>query len=195
MPWVGLSRLSAILLLAGVALDGAAQGASNPPVAFVTDVRAAELPAPPAGFVWHRLDDIQVAVVTPADWKKFAKQDGNAKTIAFSPKPLDQNGQFDIGLTTRLLWHPQTRAGAEAKAMEEVLAAIVRGVESNKTDNKVLRGTVEDRGGKKMLIVRHRNAPASLPPIIVHTIAIGDPLTGLVYEFIFESPESSWDEN
>jgi hypothetical protein len=164
-------------------------------VSFVTDIGQAQLPEPPDGYIWHRIEELQAAVITPPDWKRYAKDGPNSRVVAFSPQPLDQNNQFDTGLTTRLIWHPQLSAGTEAKAMNEVLASIVRGIESNKADNKVLRGTVEDRAGKKMLIVRHRNAPANLPPIVVHTVAIGDPATGLVYEFIFESPESSWEDN
>ena len=76
-----------------------------------------------------------------------------------------------------------------------MLQSIADGIQSNKTDNKVLKGTLEDRANKKMLIVRYRNAPANLPPIVIHTVAIGDPLTGFVYEFIFESPEASWEDN
>ena len=175
------------------AQDSLAPG--NPPVAFTTDVQHAELPPSPDGYVWHRLSSIQAAVITPVGWNRYEKAGANSRVIAFSPQALDQNKQFDVGFTARLLWHPQLRSGVESRSAMAVLESIAQGIQSKKADNKVLRGTLEDRSNKKMLIVRHRNAPANLPPIVVHTVAIGDPLTGLVYEFIFESPESSWDDN
>ncbi len=180
-------------LVASLAFAQAPQG--EPPVAFKTDIRQAELLPAPAGFVWQRLEEIQAAVVVPEGWNRYAKRGPNERLVAFSPDKLDANNQFQTGLSVRLVWHPRAQAGQEAKAVEQILAAIVNSIESNKTDNKVLRGTMQERNGKKMLIVRHRNAPSGLPPVVVHTVAIGDPASGMVYQFIFESPETSWDES
>jgi len=116
------------------------QSASRPPVPFVTDVAQVQLPEPPEGYVWHRIEELQVAVITPPNWKRLAKDEGTTRVVAFSPGPLNQNNQFDMGLTARLLWHPQSSSGNESRAMADVLGAIVRGIESNKADNKVLRG-------------------------------------------------------
>jgi hypothetical protein len=195
---VFVRMLSVALLLAGMPSLAGAQAAwplADVPVAFSTDIEKAELLPAPEGFVWHRVDMMQVAVVTPVGWHRYETRGPANRVVAFSPKALDQDNQFDVGFTARRLWHPQLRAGNELSSATQVLASLVQGIESNKTYNQVLRGTLEERANKKMLVVRHRNAAANLPPIVVHTVAVGDPLTGLVHEFIFESPESSWDDH
>jgi hypothetical protein len=168
---------------------------SSPPIQFRPAVRESALPPAPKGFVWQRLEAIEVAVVTPESWKMHQKDDAVTKTFAFSGDPLNDKGQFETGLTVRLMWHPQTLPGNEAKAAESVMAGIAKAIYNNKSDNQVIRSTLDDKAGKRVMIIRYRNAPAGLPPIVVHAMAIGDSRTGLVYQIIFESPERQWDDS
>jgi hypothetical protein len=185
--------LGIALLLTGQLSNAAAQNQTVPPIRFQPAIQTATLPTPPDGFVWQRIEAIEVAVLTPPAWKRIKKKGPFRKSTPFPNQPLNEKGYFETGLTVKLLWHPQLSPGNEAKAVQALLVGIVEGIENNK-DNKVIRSSLEEKSGKKMVIVRFRNAPLELPPIVVHTVSIGDPNTGLVYQFIFEGPESQWEE-
>lgn len=186
--------LGLVLCLTGSLSNAQTVSETTPPVNFKSMLKSINLPTPPPGFVWQRIEAIEVAVLTPKDWKKYQKEGSFQKVFAFSNESLDEKGFFETGLTVKLWWHQQAAPGNEAKAVESILAGIVHGIESNKVDNKVLRGTLEEMSDKKKLIVRYRNAPKGLTPIIVYSVSIGDPKTGLVYQFIFEGQEAQWDE-
>ena len=179
---------------ASAAPPAIAASSNEPPVQFQPAVREWALPMLPIGFVWQRIEAIEVAVPTPEDWKMHHKREAYGKTYAFSGEPLNDKGQFETGLTVQLTWHPQLSSINAAKAADLALQAISKSI-LNKADNQLLRGTLDNKAGKKVLIVRYRNAPPNLTPIIVHIMVIADPLTGLIYQFTFESPESQWAES
>ena len=179
---------------ASAAAPATAASSNEPLVQFQPAVRELVLATPPKGFVWQRIEAIEVAVLTPEDWKMHHKREAYGKTYAFSGEPLNDKGQFETGFTVQLMWHPQLPSINAAKAADLALQAISKSILS-KTDNQLLRGTLDNKAGKKVLIIRYRNAPQNLTPIIVHIMVIADPLTGLVYQFVFESPESRWAES
>lgn len=183
-------------VLTGTAHLAVAQPAdtAKPPVAVAGTIKALDLPPIPSGMSWARIAEIDVAVPVPDGWQRHEKDAPFQRVFAFSDQPLDQNGLFERGLTVKLLWHPQLAKGNEAQAVDAVLRGLAAGVQRNK-DNKILKGTLDEKNGKRVMIVRHRNAPTGLVPVIVHTMTIGDPQSGLVYQVIYEGPEATWDEN
>jgi hypothetical protein len=170
------------------------QSSTIPPVTLNNSFNDAALPDAPDGFAWQKIEPIDVAVLTPIGWKEHQRDIGYSRIFAFSDEPLDAKGFFETGLTVKLLWHPYFMPGTEEKAVDDLLVGIAKGIKNNTADNTVIRGTREVQYGKPMLVVRYRNAPKGMTPIIVHTVAIGDPQTGLVYQFIFEGPESRWEK-
>lgn len=145
----------------------------------------------PTGLAWERLDDFAVAILRPEGWYRHAKNGPFEKIVAFSETQLNDSGQFDIGLTVQLIWNPRGKAGGGAGAMA---GALIRSIVQNKTDNTVLSSKFEEKVGKKVAIMRHRNAPEDLPPIIVHRMMVIDPVDDLLFVFTFESPEQVWEE-
>ncbi|MGE0332907.1 MAG: hypothetical protein AB7P37_19685 [Ramlibacter sp.] len=185
-----------LLVVANALAPAAAQqtGAGRAPVSISGAVKAIELPAAPAGMAWWRIEEIDVAVPVPDGWKQHRKDGPSFRTFAFSDQPLDRNGLFERGLTVTLLWLPQLPAGSEAQATEIMLRGLAAQIQKS-PDNKVLTGTLEEKSGKRVMVIRYRNAPSGIPPIIVHTMFIGDPRTGLVYQIIYEGPEATWEDN
>lgn len=170
-------------------------GPFQPPANFSGAINAVSLPDAPAGLEWKRLEAINMAVLVPLGWKRHEKRGPYQRVASFSDEPLDRDGRFERGLTIRLFWHPQAAAGNEALAVDSLLGSLASGITADERNNKVINATLESQHGKRVMIIRYRNAPEGQMPIIVHCMHIGDPRTGLVHQIILESPEPTWDDN
>jgi hypothetical protein len=152
-----------------------------------------KFPKIPNNFSWKVLHSINAAVVTPEDWKHYYKEGNTYKVFAFTGDSLAKNGFFETGLTVRLRWLPNAVKNDETKTVNIILASILQSIKTN-ANNKVIFAKLEKQNSKTVLIIRHENSPQNMTPIIVHSVCIGDPVTGNVYEFIFEAPKAIWDE-
>lgn len=190
-----ISVLFALVLVNALAPVAAQQtGAGPASVSISGAVKTIELPAAPEGMTWQRIEEIDLAVPVPDGWKQHRKDGPSFRTFAFTDQPLDKAGLFERGLTATMLWLPQLPAGKEAQATDIIMRGLATQIQKS-ADNKVLTGTMEEKNGKRVMVIRYRNAPQQMPPIIVHTMLIGDPKTGLVYQIIYEGPEATWGEN
>jgi hypothetical protein len=173
---------------------------ANPPIDLKPVVAQSKLPEPPSGFVWARMPELEVALPAPAGWvtRPQSAEFARVVTLVGTPRLVEMpSGKTELPsaiLTARLMWHPQYVPGHETKAMDAQLVSIYEAIAGNKTINTILESSRELRADKKVMVMRYRIAPPGRTAVMAHMVAIGDPRTGFVYQFVFESPESQWEE-
>ena len=147
------------------------------------------LVAPSAqGMEWKKLDELGVAVQIPLSWHPNVKRGAQFRTVAFSPKPLDANGAFEVGFTASLLWDKQGNTDPV-----RLLHELFQGIKAN-PKNTVIRDSFQESNGRGSVIVRYRNASEGEAPTIVHKMLVADRGDRVVWVFTFESPEAEWEE-
>lgn len=179
---------------ASVQAQGAAApaAADAPPAGFSGAIKAQGLPPAPQGLDWVRLDAIDVAVLVPTGWTRHERSARGSRLFAFSDEPPDARGQFQRGFTVTATWSSSERALA-ASSVSAMLNGRFAALRADPANSEVSH-TASEQHGKRVLVTRHRSSPAGMPPIIVHTMHIGDPKSGLVYLFTVQAPESRWGE-
>jgi hypothetical protein len=185
-----------LLALAGSSPSFAqpATPSTPPPVQFQGQLDKVQLPAPPQGMVWNRIDAIDSAVLTPSGWLRIEGKMQNGRVFGFSDKPLNAKRQFERGLTVKAAWLDNSK-GAEVEAVDELLNRMSRVLEGTPETTQLLDARTGKKSGKIISVMRVRTALPNETPEISHALMIGDPVSGLVYQFLFSAPESEWEAN
>jgi hypothetical protein len=165
-----------------------------PPVQFLGQLDKIQLPAPPQGMVWNRIDAIDVAVLTPTGWVSVEGRMQNGRVFGFSDKPLNAKRQFERGLTVKAAWLDDSK-GAEVEAVDELLNRMSRALEGTPDTTQLLDARTGKKSGKIISVLRVRTALPNEAPEISHALMIGDPVSGLVYQFLYSAPEAEWEAN
>ncbi len=189
-----LASIAITAALSGVANAQSSAAASLAPVTFSGLVDKAQLPAPPQDMVWNRIAAIDVAVLTPTGWNRIEGRLPSGHVFGFSDKPLNAKRQFERGLTVKALWIDNSK-GQEVEAVDELLNQLTRALEGNPDTTQLLDARTGNKSGKIISVVRVRTTMPNEVPEIGHALMIGDPTTGLVYQFLYAAPESDWDAN
>lgn len=137
------------------------------------------LPTPPEGYEWVRLQPSRVTFLKPAGWHFKSEQKGTTQVFYLTREDLDTQKQFVVGLTVNVI-RPKTPAAAHAAT---VLDKYLESGES-KSAWPVTSGSMSGYGA---LIRRN-----SRPPVMVHLLSMANPKTNRVYVMSFEAPEAEW---
>ncbi|MFI5446323.1 hypothetical protein [Polaromonas sp. UC242_47] len=183
----------AILAAAKPAVAQTVPGAPPTP----EQVRAAissELPAPPTGFSWQLYKN--TVFLKPAGWHeregKPAPGTFPIATYATSPEPFSESQPFEMGLTVQVISATQRLRGIEAK--KAVLLYLKPILDSHKREDFSIFDQ-KPSGDYERTVLRYRDAPPGLKPVIIHKFILANNVTDSMHIFTFESPETSWNEN
>jgi hypothetical protein len=148
---------------------------------IMLECRAIELPKPPDGFIWQEIPELKAAFLKPNGW--FFKQEMQKGTLAYfiTKENLEQNGQFDTGLTINVFKFKKDSAVDHGKVL---------------IGNMALKHHVEmwsrTYGPFKEFGCELTDTDAS-GTIRMHALTIANPKTNTLYLFIFESPIANAD--
>jgi hypothetical protein len=148
---------------------------------FIPQCSAIELPKPPEGFTWQEIPELKAAFLKPNGW--FFKQEIQKGTLAYfiTKENLEQNDQFDTGLTINVFRLKRDSAVDHGKVL---------------IGNMALQHHVEmwsrTYGPFQEFGCEFNDTDAS-GSIMMHALTIANPKTNTLYLFIFESPVSGWD--
>lgn len=150
--------------------------------AIASRLLAEELPPPPGGFSWKRIESIKAAFLVPAGWHFFEETQGEIRGIFITKEKIRGGSQFSTGLTINV-------QKVQGSASERAMKAIAQLARLGTYDD--LR---ESEHGAMKLYGAHVHVTADPPAFTEEVLAIGNDKTGTLYILIFESPDSSWDE-
>jgi len=160
-----------------------------------------ELPSPPTGFTWQPFEEARLTVLRPDGW--FVHQVGNDESFTgcVSKESIPTEGSFKTGLTLLVFrrckddlrnhnpdFHPDVPVVGVFQARYPGLFSdpYIRILYCD----ECVRRTAHAR----LFRFQYRQAAPGRPPIIVQKFLIDFDQSSDVYEFIFESPEHTWDQ-
>jgi hypothetical protein len=154
---------------------------------------APSLPAPPAGFSWHRFEEPRVIICRPAGWHAHEVSNPDSFTGCVSEESIQAAGVFETGLTVQVLYRVQEIVGGPPSA---VAISMYQDV-ANDRCNEILHADqdLQTTPHSASFRYRYRNAPAVAAPIIVHRFCLAFDRLSELYLFTFESPQTGWDES
>ena len=151
---------------------------------LLADRALAEDPPPaPAGFAWKRMESIKASFLVPDGW--FFKEETKDGTRAFfiTQEDIDKTGEFQTGLTINV--QTLKKDPAPERAREFIAGMAITGQVQDAWQTEV--GVLKGYG------CRTRRVDEGQPPLIMHSLAIGNSRTNTLYLIFFESPEPTWD--
>jgi hypothetical protein len=143
-----------------------------------------DLPAPPDGFQWKWCDKVGVGLPQPTGW--FFKSQSENGTDAFfvTKEDIETEGEFQTGLSLNVISRA-SRSGIPT-ASEYALRLASRGIEDKASVLDVI--PLSDIGHAKTVSYRIKARGS-----VIHHFLIADD-GDRVFIFIYESPQSEWDE-
>lgn len=183
---------AALLAASGVAAAQAPAGAPPTPEQIRAAIRT-ELPAPPDGFSWQLYKN--TVFLKPAGWheQEAPRPPGlPAGTYATSPEAFSQTKPFEMGFTVNVFSGLQRLRGLEAR---KAVPLLLKPILDTHSKQDILMLDQQPAGDFERTVMRYRDAPPGLKPIIVHKFILANNVTDSMHDFTFESPEASWAEN
>lgn len=189
------SLLCGTLLFFCGGLSQAQHAAQTPPnPEQIKESSTSKLTVPPAGFIWRLYKN--VLFLKPDVWKEEQRPSlskGISSTIyAASPEDFSESKMFEMGITVQIISGSQRLSNTPAKKV--TLAALQHIIRNHKRE-EILMLDISTKGDVEHTILRYRDAPPGLKPIIVHKFFMTNEVTDSVHIFTFESPAESWEEN
>jgi hypothetical protein len=170
-----------------------------------TTDQVANLPPPPPGFTWHSFKEARMAVLRPAGWRVH-QVDAKNFTGCVSKESIQAQGSFTTGLTLNALrgvkeclrqhnpdYHPDVPIMGVLESLYPDLLSDP-GFQVLYLDQGVQRTP-----NSRLFRFQHRQLAPARPdipwhgPIICQKFIIEFDQSEEVYDFTFESPESSWE--
>lgn len=186
-------------LLAAACAAGAvavlAQPAGAPPTrAEVLQSIETQLPSPQAGATWKLFRN--VVFQKPADWKEHERTGSIGPiptfTWAASAEDFSPTKYFEMGITVQII---DGSARNMKSAARTIATALLHPILRSHKPEEILIQSQRVHGDNETTILRYKDAPPGLTPIIVHRYTIANDTTDTVHIFVFESPEATWDAN
>jgi hypothetical protein len=150
-------------------------------LAAASRLDAADLPAPPEGFTWKKIDSIKAFFLVPLGWHYLEETKDDIRGIFISKEPIRSGGEFSTGLTINV----QKVKGSASESAMKAIAHFTR------------LGTYEDLRQAETGVMKLYGARVHVtadPPSFTEVVtAIGNDKTGTLYILMFESPDPSWD--
>jgi hypothetical protein len=154
----------------------------------------AQLPPAPEGFSWLLYKNC--SLLRPAGWHYHTRPDDPAKNLtgafALSPEAFSEKKPFEHGFTVQIHQNVRARFGAPAS---EAIAAFLQPLATRlpKADLLLYKENPTPTGATRIL--RHRDAPPGLTPLIIHRYYVANDTNDTLHVFTYESPEARWEEN
>lgn len=157
--------------------------------ATALDSFLAQLPPPPNGFQWLKMEEIKAAILAPKGWHVNHQDLGDKKIWAVSKENADEQGHFQTGLTfisfQNVATQPQGRVlpsqFAEAMADE---------VQSR---YKLERREHGPKGPFWGCLYQYVENPPGMEPVRIFHSLVANDRTGTLFQIIFEAPVAAWD--
>ncbi|HQO58012.1 MAG TPA: hypothetical protein PLT76_04765 [Candidatus Omnitrophota bacterium] len=157
--------------------------------ATTLDSFLAQLPPPPDGLEWFKMEEIKAAFLAPKGWHVKHQDLGDKKIWAVSKENVDEQGGFQTGLTfisfQNVATQPQGRVlpSQFAKAMAD----------ETQSRYKLERREHGPKGPFWGCLYQYvEDSPGREPVRIFHSLVAND-RTGTLYQIIFEAPVAAWE--
>lgn len=177
-------------------LTGSA-ASEGPETASVPEEVRNQLPPPPEGFVWRMYKN--VLFIKPDQWHEQVRDESSEKitlkTYAASAENFSASKPFETGMTVQIMsgFKTSTKIPARELALLYVKPSLEKLAAGPKED--VLIFDNKTNGTITNVVLRYRDAPTGMTPIVIHKFLVANNATDSVHIFIFESPETNWNEN
>jgi hypothetical protein len=157
------------------------------------------LPAPPAGFTWQRFEQVRMAVLRPNRWHVHQVGNDQSFTGCISKDSIPAAGSFQTGLTLQVF----REALPDGLFQRDPDAAIVGMVQArypaffSDACNELMYvdQIVQRTSHSRLWRVQVRQALPGTQPIIIRKLLIIFEQSNNFYDFTFEAPQRTWDEN
>ena len=147
------------------------------------------LPKAPEGFSWQLCPSIKAGFLVPDGW--FFKEEEQQGTKAFfiSKESIDQNVIFKTGLSVNVFSKSSVKTGMMPSLYAKKFIMTMNSmVPSDKI--QAIGDGVYFKGFGTISISK----PAGAEAVKQYTLAMGNDISDTLYIFVFESPESEWDQ-
>ena len=188
------AALFPVLMHAIPTLAGEPTATASPSGDEIRAMVLAQMPPAPDGFAWNMFRN--AVFLEPKGWFSHDLQrpaQGSVfATHALSPKDFSLQQPFETGFTVQVFSNLMKYGKpSPSKSAEMMLGIIAKG--HAKEDIRYF--SQADKGDFKVSWLEYRDAPPGLKPIIVRQFYLANDTTDNLDVFVFESPESRWDQD
>ena len=140
---------------------------------------AIDVPPPPPGFTWEEIPELKAAFLKPNGW--FFKQEEQKGTLAYfiTKEDIDKSGRFQTGLSVNV-FHLK-----KDPAVEKGRYIIATAKHGQKWTREV--GPFREFG----CLAKDTDSTGI---VVMQSLTVANPKTNTLYLFVFESPESEWED-
>jgi hypothetical protein len=144
---------------------------------------APNLPDPPDGFSWKRLEEVRATFLLPNGWHVNSEERGVTHAYFFTPEKLKKDVLFDTGLTINVVKDP-----TEKDAVAYAQAFVAKSAQLFET---IKQWQLEVGSFHGFGILTRQVTGAKEPMHVIGYLAIGNARTNTFYLLVFESPWST----
>lgn len=144
----------------------------------VKELILSQLKNPLSGYKWSMFQGVMFQ--KPLNWSEYKTND----IYTTSVESVAKNGKFETGLTIRRVKNIPVR---------RFINNYIK-IHKKDEDNQIITFTKGQQGDSQTYILRYRNAPTNLKPIIVHKFIVANKSENYVLIITFEAPEKNWDK-
>jgi len=145
---------------------------------------APNLPAPPDGMSWKRIEEIHASFLLPDKWHFSSQASGGTLAYFISAEKVKKGGRFETGLTINVSKNAKDK---DAVAYAEAFTASAAKQFESSDGWQFTAGAFHGFG-----VVTRLPAHDEVPPLKMAWLAIGNDRTNTLYLLWFESRESTW---
>lgn len=150
-------------------------------IVLATRVLASDLPDPPDGYSWNKVEAINASFLVPDGWHLFQERDGKTLAIFITKEVFKPPQQYETGVSINVFLN-------NPSAPEQVKQLFDRMAETYSA--KLEMGSF---GPFATLRCRYELQHAELPELVrFYNLGIGNTLTNTSYLLMFVSPASKW---
>jgi len=146
-------------------------------------------PPLPDGYLWEYFREPSFAIARPYNWHVYKKNGSHCYTYIISKESVKDFGSYETGWCLRFWWNVRDNSGFPPS----VIATLNLKEKTLEPYKEVLNSAMGEVNGHPVSIVRTRDYSPGAPPIIIEHQILADDVQDIIYEMLFESPESSWD--
>jgi hypothetical protein len=157
---------------------------------FAQTLFASELPEPPEGFNWYRMEKVKCAILIPDGWHTKHQGAGDQNMWTISEENTDKQGSYKTGLAfivrQNVSTKPQGKVPPSAFA-KAIFAEAKKGREFEKEGAR-------QAGPFWSMMYQYVDAPPNLEPIRVYNLLYANDSTGTLFQITYEAPLNNWNK-
>ncbi|QDV91129.1 hypothetical protein RAS2_22190 [Phycisphaerae bacterium RAS2] len=188
----GVGMIATLLISAAVSAGpGAASGSTSRPASQPSSSPAVELPDPPAGFSWKRIDTIGAAFLQPKGWHYRRMGSKDSEVYRISKDNTKKGEPFLTGLTVNVTRNVTKKSKISAK-----LYAVHYMKEYTKNVEVKLKPSLDKFASFDRLIfevVKPIPESGSDGDFRVRIMMLANEKTDTLYTLFFGAPEEEWE--